>query len=38
LNPHRDLVVGDDETPVTPVQWLAGGGSAEIVANLAKEI
>jgi hypothetical protein len=36
--PHQDLVVGDDELPVTPVQWLTGGGAVEIVADLASEI
>ena len=37
--PHQDLVVGDDDDqPVPPLQWLAGGGNATVVAELAKEI
>jgi hypothetical protein len=35
---HQDLVVGDDETPVTPLQWLSGGNSVDVVADLATEI
>jgi hypothetical protein len=36
--PHQDLVVGNNDTPVSPLQWLAGGGSIGIVADLAEEI
>jgi hypothetical protein len=36
--PHQDLVVGDDETCVTPRAWLSSGRSAETVAELAAEI
>jgi hypothetical protein len=36
--PHQDLVVGDKEEPVTPLDWLAGGRSPETVAELADEI
>jgi hypothetical protein len=36
--PHQDLVLGQDEQPVTPLQWLAGGGTTETVAELAEEI
>jgi hypothetical protein len=36
--PHQDLVVGEEETPVTPLQWLAGGRPSDPVADLAKEI
>lgn len=36
--PHQDLVVGDDEQPVSPIEWLASGGSPEVVAELADEI
>jgi hypothetical protein len=37
-NPHQDLVVGDEEKPVTPLQWLSGGSSIDVVAELANEI
>jgi hypothetical protein len=37
-SPHQDLVVGDDETPVTPLQWLSAGRSPDTVAELAAEI
>jgi hypothetical protein len=37
-NPHQDLVVGDEERPVTPLQWLSGGGSIDAVVDLATEI
>ena len=37
-NPHQDLVVGDEEKPVTPLEWLSGGGSFDVVMDLAKEI
>lgn len=37
-SPHQDLVIGEEETPVTPLQWLAAGGSPERVADLAMEI
>jgi hypothetical protein len=36
--PHQDLVVGENEEPVTPLDWLAGGRSPETVAELADEI
>ncbi len=36
--PNPDLVVGEDETPVSPLQWLRGGGSVEAVAEQAKGI
>jgi hypothetical protein len=36
--PHQDLVVGENEEPVTPLDWLAGGRSPETVAQLADEI
>ena len=37
-SPHQDLVVGDEEQPVTPLQWLSAGGRAQAVAHLATEI
>ncbi len=37
-SPHQDLVVGDDEHPVSPIAWLSAGGSTEEVAALAAEI
>jgi hypothetical protein len=36
--PHQDLVVDDDEEPVTPLAWLAAGQPPEVVAELAGEI
>jgi hypothetical protein len=36
--PHPDLVVGEDDEPVPPLRWLAGGRDPAIVAELAKEI
>jgi hypothetical protein len=36
--PHQDLVVGENEEPVTPLDWLVGGRSPETVAELADEI
>lgn len=36
--PHQDLVVGEHEEPVTPLDWLGGGRSPETVAELADEI
>jgi hypothetical protein len=36
--PHPDLVLGEEETPVTPLRWLAGGRPTDRVADLAKEI
>ncbi len=40
--PHQDLVVGehggDDEQPVTPIEWLSSGRPIEAVAQLANEI
>jgi excisionase family DNA binding protein len=37
-SPHQDLVVGDEEAPVTPLQWLSAGRSPSVVAELATEI
>lgn len=36
--PHQDLVVGEKETVITPLEWLATGENIEIVAALAEEI
>jgi hypothetical protein len=36
--PDADLVVGPDETPVSPRDWLAGGGDPDEVARLAAEL
>jgi hypothetical protein len=36
--PHQDLVTGDEDEPVSPLRWLAAGGSVETVAQLATEI
>jgi hypothetical protein len=36
--PHQDLVVGDDEEPVTPLDWLSSGRPAGDVAELSEEI
>jgi hypothetical protein len=36
--PHLDLVVGDDEEPVTPLAWLSSGRPAGDVAELSQEI
>jgi hypothetical protein len=35
---HPDLVVGDDEKPVSPLEWLSAGLSPELVAQLAEDI
>ena len=37
-SPHQDLVAGRGEDPVTPLAWLASGGSPEMLAELAQEI
>ena len=37
-SPDPDLVVGPDETPVSPRDWLAGGGDPAEVARLAAEL
>ncbi len=36
--PDADLVVGPDETSVSPRDWLAGGGNPAEVARLAAEL
>jgi hypothetical protein len=36
--PHSDLVVREDEPPVSPRAWLLHGRSAEAVAELADEL
>lgn len=36
--PHQDLVVGDGDEPVSPVDWLTSGRPADDVAKLAGEI
>ena len=33
-----DLVIGDDETPVSPLDWLRAGFDASKVADLAAEL
>lgn len=38
MTPNPDLVVGEDERPVTPTQWLSAGRDADAVASLAEEI
>jgi hypothetical protein len=38
LSPHQDLVIGPEEAPVSPLQWLRAGNSPEVVAELAAEI
>jgi len=35
--PHPDLVVGEDEQPISPLDWLRAGRSPSIVAQLADE-
>jgi hypothetical protein len=37
-SPHQDLVVGNEETPVSPLRWLSAGLSPLAVAELAGEI
>lgn len=37
-SPHQDLVLGEDEHPVSPVEWLAAGQSPREAAKLAAEI
>ncbi len=37
-SPHQDLVVGENEEPVTPLAWLSAGRPAKDVAMLAEEI
>jgi hypothetical protein len=37
-SPHQDLVVGEDDHPVSPVEWLAAGESPVEAAKLATEI
>lgn len=37
-SPDPDLVLGPDETPVSPRDWLAGGGDPVEVARLAAEL
>jgi hypothetical protein len=36
--PHQDLVVGAEDTPVSPLRWLAAGLSPLAVAELAGEV
>ncbi len=36
--PHQDLVVGDEETPLTPLVWLDAGYDRNVVGELAAEI
>ena len=36
--PHQDLVVGEDERPITPIDWLSSGRPSDGVAALAEEI
>lgn len=36
--PHPDLVIGDEEIPVSPRRWLAEGRAAAAVAGLADEL
>jgi hypothetical protein len=38
MAPHQDLVVGNDERPVPPIEWLSSGRPVEAVAALAEEI
>ena len=37
-SPHQDLVEGEDERPVSPIEWLSSGRPSEVVAALAEEI
>jgi hypothetical protein len=38
VTPHQDLVDGDDDQRVSPLDWLAAGKSEAEVAGLAEEI
>jgi hypothetical protein len=38
VTPHPDLVVGEDDKPVTPRAWLAAGRPVDAVATLAGEL
>ena len=37
-NPDPDLILGDDEVPLSPRDWLLSGGSAEVLKPLAREL
>jgi hypothetical protein len=37
-SPHQDLVVGDEDTRVTPLAWLEAGYDPALVARLAAEV
>jgi excisionase family DNA binding protein len=36
--PDPDLILGDDEVPLSPRDWLLSGGSAEVLKPLAREL
>jgi hypothetical protein len=36
--PHQDLVLGEDDTPVTPLEWLESGNHPTPIAELLAEI
>lgn len=36
--PHEDLVAGEDDAPLTPVEWLSAGSPVDVVAELVKEV
>ncbi|HEY4238883.1 MAG TPA: hypothetical protein VGM88_03675 [Kofleriaceae bacterium] len=36
--PHPDLVIGNDDQRVSPIDWLASGRPADVVAALADEV
>lgn len=38
LTPNPDLLGEDDETPISPVDWLKSGNSPKVVADLAAEL
>jgi hypothetical protein len=38
LNPNPDLVIGEDETAISPREWLLSGGSPTTVAELIAEL
>ena len=38
LAPHQDLVMGPDEQPVSPREWLRAAKPPDVVADLAAEI
>lgn len=38
MAPNPDLGVGDEERPVSPIEWLKMGGSPERAAELAKDL